>query len=70
MQRAFIELLKGHFLDSIKTYPALLPTAFLLAYMILHLIFKFEKGALILKFSFIFTVIIMLTGFILKIFIY
>ncbi len=55
MQRAFIEILRGNFLESLKIYPALLPTIFLLTFLILHLIFKFEKGAFVLKISFIFT---------------
>jgi len=66
MQRALIELLKGNFINSIKVYPALLPIVFLLLYLILHLIFKFEKGALVLKISFIFTVSIIVINYILK----
>jgi len=64
MQRAFIELLKGNFLESLKIYPALFPTFFLLAYLVLHLIFKFQKGALVLKISFIFTVSIIVIHFV------
>lgn len=66
MQRALIELLKGNLLESLKVYPALLPTAFLLIYLSLHLIFKFEKGALVLKISFIFTASIIVTSYIIK----
>ncbi len=67
MQRAIVELLKGNLWESIILYPALLPTIFLFVFLILHLIFKFKKGALILKISFIFTVSIVLTNFIIKI---
>ena len=67
MQRAIIELLKGNFLTSLKTYPALLPTIFMMVYLILHLIIKFEKGALVLKISFIFTASIMFVNYIIKI---
>ncbi|MGD0710943.1 MAG: DUF2752 domain-containing protein [Bacteroidales bacterium] len=66
MQRALIELLKGNLLESIKVYPALLPTFFLIIYLSLHLIFKFEKGALVLKISFIFTASIIVMNFIIK----
>ena len=66
MQRAIIELLRGNFIESLKAYPALVPTIFLLAYLVLHIILKFEKGALILKISFIFTVSIIVINFILK----
>ena len=66
MQRALIELLKGNLLESLKVYPALLPTIFVLIYLSLHLIFKFEKGALVLKISFIFTALIIAINFIIK----
>jgi len=64
MQQALIELLKGNFIDSLKAYPALLPIIFILVYLILHLIFKFEKGAFYLKISFIFIVSIIVINFI------
>ncbi|MFH2096897.1 MAG: DUF2752 domain-containing protein, partial [Bacteroidota bacterium] len=67
MQRSFIELLKGNVWESIQMYPALIPTIFLFIFLILHLIFKFKKGAAILKFSFIFTVSIIVINFIYKI---
>lgn len=63
MQTAFILLLKGEFLESIKTYPALFPIMFMTGFLILHLIFKFKKGAAILKFSFIFTITIMILAY-------
>ncbi|GAB4296274.1 MAG: hypothetical protein Kow0068_20720 [Marinilabiliales bacterium] len=66
MQRAFIELLKGHIWESIQLYPALLPMIFLFFYLILHLIFKFKNGATVLKISFIFTVCIVVINFIVK----
>jgi len=66
MQRAIVELLKGNVWESILLYPALLPTILLFIFLILHLIFKFKKGALILKISFIFTVSIIIINFIIK----
>ena len=66
MQRAFIELLKGNFIESIQLYPALLPTIFTLLITILHLIFKFKNGAAIVKYSFIITVTIVVISFLYK----
>jgi len=68
MQRAFIELLKGHLIDSIRIYPALIPMIILFLFTALHLIFNFRKGALIIKILFIFTTLIMFIHFMLKIF--
>ncbi len=67
MQTAFILLLKGELIESLKTYPALLPTIFLISFLILHLIFKFRKGAIILKYSFIITVLIMIVSYVVHI---
>jgi len=67
MQTAFILLLKGEFIESLKAYPALLPTVFLIAFLILHLIFKFKRGASILKYAFIFTVAIMVVSYVIHI---
>jgi hypothetical protein len=53
MQRSFIELLKGHWLESLQLYPALIPTFIMVIYLILHMIFKFRQGGDILKYSFI-----------------
>ena len=49
MQRAFIELLKGDFIDSIKTFPALIPMMVMMVYLGLHLKYKFKKGAFYLE---------------------
>jgi len=70
MQRAFIELLKGNIVESIILYPALLPMIFMISYLIAHIIFKFRKGYLVLKISFIFTVSIIVVHFIFKLIYY
>lgn len=67
MQRAFIELLKGNFIESIKIFPALLPIIFMFIFLILHLIFKFKNGSFLLKISFIFAAIIIVLNYIYKI---
>ena len=64
MQTALILLLKGDVIESFKTYPALLPVLFLILFLILHLIFRFKKGAIYLKFTFIFTVAIMVISYV------
>ena len=64
MQRAFIELLKGNIMESIRIYPALIPMMLLLVFLGLHLVLNFRKGALIIKILFIFTLCIMFIHFI------
>ncbi|MCF8379104.1 MAG: DUF2752 domain-containing protein [Bacteroidales bacterium] len=66
MQTAFILLLKGEFIESFKTYPALIPIILLFSFLILHLIFRFRRGAFVLKISFIFTITIMVLNYIFK----
>jgi glucan phosphoethanolaminetransferase (alkaline phosphatase superfamily) len=70
MQRAFVELLRGNLIESIKTYPALLPTLFMVLFLLFHLVFKFRKGAEVLKISFIFTASIIAINFIVKLIIH
>ena len=66
MQTAFIELLKGNFIESIKLYPALIPTIIMLAFLILHLIIRIKNGALILKITFIINCSIIIISYINK----
>jgi hypothetical protein len=66
MQRSFIELLRGNIFESIKLYPALIPMMFLFSFLVFHLIFKFKHGASILKISFIFTIVIIVTNYLYK----
>lgn len=64
IQRAFILLLKGHIWESIVMYPALIPLIALFFYLIFHLIFKFKKGAVVLKYGFILTTVLIVGTFI------
>ena len=66
IQTAFIELLKGDFPGSFHSYPALIPLLLTLLMLILHLIYKIPKGAVILKILFIFTSLIMVAGYLVK----
>ena len=52
MQRAFIELLKGNLLSSLSYHWALMPTLLLFAFLVLHLIFKYRYGTVIIKILF------------------
>ena len=67
MQSAFIELLKGNIIESIKLYPALLPIIAMLSFLILHIFCRFKKGAFILKILFIFTIFVIVVNYVLKI---
>ncbi len=53
MQRAFILLLEGEFVASLKMYPPLIPILIMFAFLLLHLVKKFEKGGTILKYLFL-----------------
>ena len=66
MQRAFIELLKGNIIESIKTYPALIPMIIMFVFLFLHIKYKFKKGASYLTIMFIFTSVIILLSYIFK----
>lgn len=66
MQRSFIVLLRGNFMESFILYPALLPALFTLTLTALHLIFKFKNGAAAIKYSFIITMVIVTINYILK----
>ncbi|NVO02068.1 MAG: DUF2752 domain-containing protein [Bacteroidetes bacterium] len=66
MQRAFIDLIKGDFLASIKVFPALIPMLFMFFYLILFLKFNLKNGAVVLKYLFIFTASIMVLNYIFK----
>ena len=70
MQRSIIELLKGNLWESFVTYPPLIPMAIMIIYLLLHLIFKFKKGAQIVKYMFIFVAIIITINYISKFFIH
>ena len=67
IQSAFIELLKGNLWESIKIFPALLPMMVMLIVLLIHIVFKLQKGAAILKFLFIFTSSIMMLSYLIRI---
>lgn len=66
MQRSMAALLRGNLAESFALYPALLPIIFMLVFLCLHLIFKWKNGGTILKFTFIFTVTIIIISYVYK----
>lgn len=66
MQRSMIELLNGNFMESLKTYPGLLPVLFTLIILGLHLKYKFTHGAKTVQYSFIFSAGVIMISFIVK----
>lgn len=68
MQRAFIALLKGNWVESFLQYPPLIPMILMLILLPLHLIFKFKHGAAWLKYLFIFNISVVLINFMIKLF--
>ncbi len=67
MQRSFLELLKGNLIKSFYLYPALLPVIYTLLFTSAHLVFKFKNGATNIKYSFIITILVVITNYIVKI---
>ncbi len=66
-QRSLIALLKGNIWKSLVLYPGLIPMFILFGVLILHLIFHFKKGALVLKYLFIGEAAIIVIHYIIKI---
>ena len=67
LQRSFIHLLKGEFIDAFVVYPAIYPLIGMLIFFGLHAIFKFSKGDLILKWLLILNVVTILGSYFYKI---
>jgi len=65
-QRAVIELLKGNILESIKQYPALIPIIILIIVLLFHLTFRFKYGSQFLIRWFLFTVILIVGNYLIK----
>lgn len=66
-QRSIVALLKGDVVESFIVFPALIFQMATILFLILHLIFKFEKGAKLIKYLFFITMIVMVGNYILKI---
>jgi hypothetical protein len=66
IQRAFVLLLKGDVAASFRMYPALIPMIIMMLFLIVHLIFKFKKGGIFLKYNFIAVAVLMIINYGLK----
>lgn len=66
MQRSFIELLRGNFLESLKMYPGLIPVILTLLFLAIHLRYRFTNGGTILKYAYITSTAIIMTSFIVR----
>lgn len=66
IQRAFIALLRGELIHSLKLFPALIPYICTLLMMVAQIIFKFRNGAMYAMWGFILSVAIMLVSYIVK----
>ncbi len=66
-QRSFFALIEGNIMQSLQLYPAMMPILGLLAFTGLHLKYQFSVGAAVIKFTFIFVSIIILSFYIYKI---
>ncbi len=66
MQRAFIALVRGDFLESVRLYPALIPTMVMLVFLLVHIQFSLKNGAKILLYLFIFNAVIIVISYIYK----
>lgn len=58
--------MKGNLVECFFFYPPLFPLIFTILFLILHLIFNFKHGAFVLKISFIFTALIIVVNYIVK----
>ena len=70
LQRSIVALLEGDLAKSLHLYPATMPILFCLIFTALHLKFKFKYGPEIIKGTFIFIALIIVTFYIYKIFTY
>ncbi len=68
MQRSFILVLKGDFLEAFIIYPAIYTLIIMFGFLIVHLKFNFKYGHKILLSLFIINIIIIFTNYILKIY--
>mgnify|MGYP000574847213 CR=1 FL=1 len=66
MQRALVALLKGDIAGSFHHYPALLPMLAMLVLLVLHLVFKFERGGTWLKYTYLFVVATVVVSYMAK----
>jgi len=67
MQRAFIELFRGNILESIHHHPGAIPLLVMMAYLALHLRFRFPRGPKVLLVMYLSIACLSFANYILKI---
>lgn len=65
-QRSLVLLLKGNLSASLHMYPALLPILAMFGFLLLHLVFRFQRGGVYLMKGFILVTVIVLSSYILR----
>lgn len=65
-QRSLVHLLRGEVIESLKMYPALLPTIIMVVFLLAHITFKINHGAKILLMLFGLNTILIAGSYILK----
>ncbi len=63
IQRSFLKLIHGEFLESLELFPALLPFLMLMTYTLLHLKFMFKNGHKVILILFFSTVSLTILNF-------
>lgn len=66
-QRAILKLLEGDVVGSVKMYPPLFFVLLTIGFLVLHLVFRFKKGGVVLKYLAIFTGSFMILNYLYKI---
>ena len=66
LQRSLLMLFQGNVCESLKLYPATIPLFGMFFSLILHLKYKFEYGAGMLKYFFIFNALVIFVNYITK----
>ena len=67
MQRSFVALLQGNWMESLKLHPVTIPLLLFLIYGLLHVIFKFKNGNQVVIYIYIAVTIMIATNYIYKI---
>lgn len=66
MQRSFVSLLNGDFVEAVIVFPAIFPLLFMFLFLPVHLKFNFKFGAQILKWTYTLVTSIMVGNCLLK----
>jgi len=70
IQTAFIELLKGNLIESIKNYPALIPLFLTFFFSIIYYFKKFKNGGKLIKYLVIIVLFLIFLNYIINLILY